>query len=1312
MMNAQDLARWTRFAGKGGIGRCTAIIDCVAEEMGEDLMFLKDDQITVLMQLPEEGFYLGHCEGVVGRFSAKDVRFHGKLKRPVKTKRTSVTSGTERISIAVVERSASVNKDRDGVTRTDGQWDRRILDRPGSREKWSPSPTQSEKSLARSFASFKDKEEGEWKDGRHGRHSKALGMASSVSGSSVYSLRSARSVSTATSLSSYSTASSASSSAISDATETEHTGFETSSSFHSPSSVPSDGLAASSSGTSITLSATNGSIGTDSSDPRTSLDIDLYAGVEEIPSFGLSAAALGLGTAATTSNLPPVAPLRLSKSPRHTPTSLPFSSSPTPSTGNPLSLSSGPSSPLTSLPSSLSPGSSRALSPGNPAPSPGLSGSLSPGLSVSLSPDLPGSHSPSPRSPVFLSRSQVYKSSGTSTSSPHLPNPYGRSLPSPYASISGGYSGLNLPPSAPPTGPLPPAPQSDQACWSADREELDTRDDSEEAEEGNSTRLSTLDAFRRRLREEDEVETEDLCASTNLDDDEHDGWLGSLRSRPEATQEHEGDKTVELTIQDTMVRGQFRPHANGHGEDGNSDGEIGIGLSLMSALDDDGSDDDVPLTSIHAVDKPSGSAPSLHGQLPNDISQFSFPPPPAGSNGSVTHGHDSHPEPEDAGGDGREEEDDDEGGYWDDIYDDYRYSRYSLASKRFSIASRRMSVISKASAGSKTSGTSKSSRAPPVPVPTFSPDHPNVSVERPSLSTDPPCFERPSFGSDRPSEESEQDFRPSLESTSPTASAVGSPVSQSPNQTFSPSLDLSLSDDARSSSYSTQTLDRLSSQFPAVPTGVPVRVESRLRIVNDGHVEPGSDVHREKEMEVMHESTIDDTPEEKGGEVVAKQTLLTGDKGHQDGILSANMLTSSLLHSIFTSPHSPRLHMDTEVGSEHGHGLDSQRREKLHESRDSADDDDLLVGGLKSPFETEKESIEGGTLVSALGTRIECEHGRTSPTTTAPSNSTSDVGSGSKAMASDDANRARTGEDGSFSPSSADMSQTITAPPSTSNTPKPLLPVPEQQPQNLPAHPFSRSSIFLPHPNAPKPTGHQGLGPMYARPLGVQSHATGLPSTGPGSVPYPAPPPNSSPFAASVLYRLRDASLARGPGPGAPARRPPMTLFARCQPDLGTSTGPVPIIFSLEPLPPLARSPHGPSSQIQTPTAVMFPMRSATLPPPLRKGSLATNISALPGGGVYATDSAVLGGEKEQKFSTSDVLSLRLPRRSVTSPIGPLDPAKESTQAAVTAVASPALPIARPGFIPQVSGARPRSRSFSAFGAKIAETMERERSIY
>ncbi|KAJ3536565.1 hypothetical protein NM688_g6822 [Phlebia brevispora] len=88
-MDANELGRWTRFAAKGGIGKCTATQDCIAEG-AEDLMFMKDDEIVVLMQIPaQEDMYLGYCEGVVGKFHGADVRFHGRLKRPVMTKRSS-----------------------------------------------------------------------------------------------------------------------------------------------------------------------------------------------------------------------------------------------------------------------------------------------------------------------------------------------------------------------------------------------------------------------------------------------------------------------------------------------------------------------------------------------------------------------------------------------------------------------------------------------------------------------------------------------------------------------------------------------------------------------------------------------------------------------------------------------------------------------------------------------------------------------------------------------------------------------------------------------------------------------------------------------------------------------------------------------------------------------------------------------------------------------------------------------------------------------------------------------------------------------
>lgn len=45
-MEAGELARWTRFAAKGGIGKCTATQDCVAER-AEDLMFLKVRRLSV-----------------------------------------------------------------------------------------------------------------------------------------------------------------------------------------------------------------------------------------------------------------------------------------------------------------------------------------------------------------------------------------------------------------------------------------------------------------------------------------------------------------------------------------------------------------------------------------------------------------------------------------------------------------------------------------------------------------------------------------------------------------------------------------------------------------------------------------------------------------------------------------------------------------------------------------------------------------------------------------------------------------------------------------------------------------------------------------------------------------------------------------------------------------------------------------------------------------------------------------------------------------------------------------------------------------
>ncbi|PWN50554.1 TBC-domain-containing protein [Violaceomyces palustris] len=114
-MDAHTLNAWTRFAlQKGGIGTCTALIDNPATEP-EDLMFMTGEKIVVLRRLEEEGsdtngrptsvgakrksgnaggpqdadaWFLGYCEGVVGRFKGGHVQFHGRLKKPVLMRRS------------------------------------------------------------------------------------------------------------------------------------------------------------------------------------------------------------------------------------------------------------------------------------------------------------------------------------------------------------------------------------------------------------------------------------------------------------------------------------------------------------------------------------------------------------------------------------------------------------------------------------------------------------------------------------------------------------------------------------------------------------------------------------------------------------------------------------------------------------------------------------------------------------------------------------------------------------------------------------------------------------------------------------------------------------------------------------------------------------------------------------------------------------------------------------------------------------------------------------------------------------------------
>lgn len=89
---------------------------------------------------------------------------------------------------------------------------------------------------------------------------------------------------------------------------------------------------------------------------------------------------------------------------------------------------------------------------------------------------------------------------------------------------------------------------------------------------------------------------------------------------------------------------------------------------------------------------------------------------------------------------------------------------------------------------------------------------------------------------------------------------------------------------------------------------------------------------------------------------------------------------------------------------------------------------------------------------------------------------------------------------------------------------------------------FSRQSLFMPHPHAPKPAAVPS-GPMYGRsPVMEQHYSTG---------PQPG----------SVTHTLHMALAARGD----PYRPRVVTIYGKFERELASSIGPVPISFSLEP---------------------------------------------------------------------------------------------------------------------------------------------------
>ena len=173
------------------------------------------------------------------------------------------------------------------------------------------------------------------------------------------------------------------------------------------------------------------------------------------------------------------------------------------------------------------------------------------------------------------------------------------------------------------------------------------------------------------------------------------------------------------------------------------------------------------------------------------------------------------------------------------------------------------------------------------------------------------------------------------------------------------------------------------------------------------------------------------------------------------------------------------------------------------------------------------------------------------------------------------------------SPTSPPPQETHPAPP-----PQQIL-IAQPRPSKPPVFDFgsSRTSMFLPHPGAPKAPGTAPVGPLYGR---VQS------------------PPSSTPdarrFQTPLIQLLQVMATAYTYPDGAPRQ---MTIYGICEVDLSNASGPIPITFSLE-----------------QPVSV----RANNKVPPPRSQSSDSNITPLSSQPSTRTDQSTLPGL--QGFST------------------------------------------------------------------------------
>ncbi|KAF8191401.1 hypothetical protein K438DRAFT_887720 [Mycena galopus ATCC 62051] len=205
-----------------------------------------------------------------------------------------------------------------------------------------------------------------------------------------------------------------------------------------------------------------------------------------------------------------------------------------------------------------------------------------------------------------------------------------------------------------------------------------------------------------------------------------------------------------------------------------------------------------------------------------------------------------------------------------------------------------------------------------------------------------------------------------------------------------------------------------------------------------------------------------------------------------------------------------------------------------------------------------------------------------------------------------------------------------------------------------------RTSMFLPHPNAPKAPPVTGApeGPLYIR----------------------QPPPPSQQRSES-LANVINMSIGRSK-----VTRVMPTIYGRTELDLMSSTGPVRMMFSIDPLPPLS-----------APLPSQIPFRNGAsplvhVPPPGPSAAVPRRMTAESEPG-NTSQPGPAGSPK------SPMPRGRSPSATAASPVSAV-PGKSSPLAEkkpASADLKPSAPIPRSNFLPKSGTSRPRSRSFSGF---------------